>query len=243
MRAQLMITCLIDSFFPQVGEAVVEVLTAAGAELTIPEGQTCCGQPAMNAGYADQARQLAARTLQVFGRNPYPVVVPSGSCAAMLRHSYGELFAGSPEWLRRARDIASRTFELSEFVVDQLRVLDLGAANSAVLAYQPSCHLLRGLGVDRQPIELLGAVSGPQAERLEPDCCGFGGAFSVEQPEISGAMLDRKLQEVRASGAEVVVGCDVSCLMHLEGGLRHQGSDVRCAHLGQVLASREPGLR
>lgn len=243
MRAQLLITCLIDSFFPEVGEAAVEVLTSAGATITIPAGQTCCGQPAMNAGYPDQARQLAARTLRIFGHEPYPVVVLSGSCAAMLRHGYEELFAGSPEWHRRAREVASRTFEFSEFVVDRLRVLELGATQSAALAYHPSCHLLRGLGVDRQPMELLGAVSGQGPERLEPECCGFGGIFSVDQAEISQAMLDRKLQEVQASGAEVVVGCDVGCLMHLEGGLRQRSSRVRCSHLAQVLASREPGLR
>jgi L-lactate dehydrogenase complex protein LldE len=243
MRAQLMITCLVDSFFPQVGEAVVEVLTAAGASLSVPEGQTCCGQPAMNTGHPAQARQLAARTLEIFGREPYPVVVPSGSCAAMLRHGYEELFSDDPIWQRRARDVASRTYEFSEFLVERLRVVSLGAATSTLLAYHPSCHLLRGLGVDRQPMELLGAVGGPPAERLEPDCCGFGGAFSVEHPDISEAMLDRKLNEIEATGVEAVVGCDVSCLMHLEGGLRRRGSPVRCAHLSQVLASREPGLR
>lgn len=243
MRIQLMITCLVDSLFPEVGEAVVEVLTSAGATISIPEGQTCCGQPAMNAGYADQARHLAARTLSIFGREPYPVVVPSGSCAAMLRTGCEELFADNPEWRRRARDVASRTFEFSEFLVDQLRIVELGASCSSLLAYQPSCHLLRGLGVDRQPMELLGAVDGPPVERLQPECCGFGGVFSVDHPEISTAMLEAKLEEVRSSGAEAVVGCDVSCLMHLEGGLRQRGSAVRCAHLAQVLASRETGLR
>jgi L-lactate dehydrogenase complex protein LldE len=243
MRVQLMITCLIDSFFPEVGEAVVEVLTQAGATISFPERQTCCGQPAFNTGHAQQARQLAARTLEVFGGQADPVVVPSGSCAAMLRHGYEELFADEPAWLRRARDLAGRTYEFSEFLVEQLRVVELGAGTLAALAYHPSCHLLRGLGVDRQPAELLSAVNGPPVERLEPECCGFGGAFSVDHSEISEAMLDRKLQEIEAAGVEAVVGCDVSCLMHLEGGLRRRGSPVRCAHLSQVLASREPGLR
>ena len=243
MRVQLMVTCLVDSFFPEIGEAVVEVLTEAGATVSIPRGQTCCGQPAMNTGYMSQARQMAARTLEIFGREPYPVVVPSGSCAAMLRHGYEELFADDATRLRQARDLASRSFELSEFLVERLRVIELGASMAATLAYQPSCHLLRGLGVDRQPSELLSALNGPPVGRLQPDCCGFGGGFSVDHAEISEAMLNRKLGEIDSAGVEAVVGCDVSCLMHLEGGLRRRGSAVRCAHLAQVLTSREPGLR
>jgi L-lactate dehydrogenase complex protein LldE len=174
MRVQLMVTCLIDSFFPEIGEAVVEVLTEAGATVSIPRGQTCCGQPAMNTGYMSQARQMGARTLQIFGRSPYPVVVPSGSCAAMLRHGYEELFADDTPRLRQSRDLASRSFELSEFLVERLRVIELGASTAATLAYQPSCHLLRGLGVDRQPSELLSALNGLRSSGCNRTAVGFG---------------------------------------------------------------------
>jgi L-lactate dehydrogenase complex protein LldE len=240
---QLFATCLIDSLFPEVGEAVVEVLTKAGMQVAVPPDQTCCGQPAFNAGYRDPARRMARYTIEVLEDTAGPVVVPSGSCAAMIREGYLELFADNPEWLLRAKRLAERTYELSEFLVDKLCVIDLGASFPGRLAYHPSCHLLRELGVDRQPLALLGKVAGAQIYPLEPVCCGFGGVFAVDQPEISTEILARKFEQVNASGAEVVVGCDVSCLMQIEGGLRHNGSSVRCAHLAQILAGREAGLR
>ncbi len=243
MRVQLLITCLIDSLFPEIGESVVEILTKAGAQVAFPVGQTCCGQPAMNAGMVREARQMARHTIEVFGRDPSPVILPSGSCAAMVRHGYPELFADDELWLRRARELAGRTFEFSQFIVDELLIVEFEASTSSILAYFPSCHLLRELGVDRQPKALLAAVSGPPAESLKPECCGFGGVFAVEHAEISAEMLKRSLEHLVEAGIEVVVGCDVSCLMQLEGGLRRSGSKVRCSHLAQVLAGREPGLR
>lgn len=242
MRVQLLATCLVDSLFPEVGEAVVEVLINAGVRVVFPADQTCCGQPALNAGLAGEARKLAKHTIRVL-QDDTSVVVPSGSCADMLRHRYPELLAGEPQWSKAARALADRTYEFSQFLVDQLLIAELGASNSRLLAYHPSCHLLRGLGVDRQPMELLKAVSGPPAQRLEAECCGFGGLFSVDHSPISATMLARTLRRVDEAGAEVVVGCDVSCLMQIEGGLRRSGSESRCAHLAQVLAGREPGLR
>ncbi|TET85813.1 MAG: (Fe-S)-binding protein [Anaerolineales bacterium] len=240
---QLFVTCLIDSLFPEIGEAVIEVLMRAGVQVAIPQEQTCCGQPAFNAGYRDPARKMARHTIEVLDDTVGPVVVPSGSCAAMIRHGYLELFADDPTWLLRANALAERTYELSEFLVDQLGVVDLGASFIGRLAYHPSCHLLRELGVDRQPLDLLEGVAMAQVHRLAPECCGFGGVFAVDQPEISTEMLKRKLAEINQSGAGVVIGCDVSCLMHIEGGLRYIGSSVRCAHLAQVLAGREATLR
>ena len=240
---QLFATCLIDSLFPEVGEAVVEVLSKTGMQVAVPPEQTCCGQPAFNAGYRDSARRMARYTIEVLEDTVGPVVVPSGSCAAMIREGYLELFADNPEWLLRARKLAERTYELSEFLVDKLCVVDFGASFSGRLAYHPSCHLLRELGIDRQPLSLLGKVVGAQVHPLEPVCCGFGGLFAIDQPDLSTEILARKLEQVVASGAEVVVGCDVSCLMQIEGGLRHNGSTVRCAHLAQMLAGREAGLR
>lgn len=242
MRVQLFATCLVDSLFPEVGEAVLQVLAAAGVQVDFPAGQTCCGQPALNAGMLEEARGLAKHTLRVF-RDDSSVIVPSGSCADMLRHRYPELLANDPLWAEPARRLADRTYELSQFLVDQLLIADFGASNQKLLAYHPACHLLRGLGVDRQPMELLKAVEGPTPQRLEPECCGFGGVFALDHEPLSAEMLTRTLDRVNRSGEEVVVGCDVSCLMQIEGGLRRSDSSVRCAHLAQVLAGQEPGLR
>jgi L-lactate dehydrogenase complex protein LldE len=242
-RVQLLATCLVDALFPGVGEAVVTTLTRAGVEVTFPPDQTCCGQPAFNAGFWDEARRMARHTIEVFLAEPDPVVIPSGSCAQMIRHGYLELFADDPAWLERARALAAKTSELSEFLVDRIGRADLGASVSARVAYHPSCHLLRGLGVDRQPQALLQAVEGLEVHRLEPECCGFGGVFAIDEPDLSGAMLERKLAAIQSADVTAVVGCDVSCLMQIEGGLRKQGSGLRCLHLAQLIAGQEPGLR
>lgn len=242
MRVQLFATCLVDSLFPEVGEAVVQVLSAAGLGIDFPGGQTCCGQPALNAGLVEDARQMAIRTIRVL-HDEAMVVVPSGSCADMLRHRYPELFANDLNWAQPARALAERTYEFSQFLTDQLLVADFGAAAAIPMAYHPSCHLLRGLGVDRQPLQLLSAVDRATLQRLEAECCGFGGVFSIDHSPISAEMLVRTLDRITASGAEVVVGCDTSCLMQIEGGLRRAGSRVRCAHLAQILAGQPAGLR
>ena len=243
MTTQLFITCLIDSLFPEVGEAVLQVLSDHAGPIAFPVDQTCCGQPAFNAGFHDEARRMARHTINVLERTEGPVVVPSGSCAAMMRHGYLELFANEPAWLPRAQGLAGRTYELSQFLVDVLCLTDLSASFPARLAYHPSCHLLRGLGIDRQPLSLLESVAGAEVHALPPDCCGFGGVFAVDNEPISSEMLARRLAQIEASGAETVVACDVSCLMHLEGGLRKAGSSVRCAHLAQILAGKAAGLR
>lgn len=240
---QLMATCLIDSLFPEVGEAVIEVLRQAGLQVVFPPAQTCCGQPAFNAGFAAQARAMASRTIDVFSESSAPVIVPSGSCAAMLRHGYLELFRDSPVQLARAQALADRSYEFSEYLVDVSPDLPRTSIGLGRTVYHPACHLMRGLGVDRQPMALLGAATGSPVKRLSEECCGFGGVFSVEQPELSTQMLARKLAEISSSAAEIVVGGDVSCLMHIEGGLRKAGSAVRCAHLAQVLAGTPRGLR
>jgi L-lactate dehydrogenase complex protein LldE len=161
----------------------------------------------------------------------------------MIRHRYPELFADDPKRLRQARELAERTFELSEFLIDQLMIADLGTPTPRFIAYQPACHLLRGLGINRQPVELLQSIPGSSVERLEPECCGFGGLFSVDHAPISEEMYTRMIRQIENTGAEVVVGCDASCLMQIEGGLRRAGSSIRCSHLSQTLAGREPGLR
>lgn len=235
---QLFVTCILDTLYPEVGEAVVRVLERAGAQVEFPLGQTCCGQPAFNAGMRAQARPIARHTIQVFERTSGPIVVPSGSCTAMIRHGYMELFADDPKWLERARSIAERTFEFTEFLVDYLGVIDLGARYPARIAYHSSCHLLRDLGIDRQPRALLAAVREIELVDLphSDECCGFGGVFSAEHPEISTAMLARKLANIEASGAPLVVACDAGCSTNINGGLHRQGKQQRVVHIAEILA-------
>jgi len=237
MKAQLFITCIIDTLYPDIGEAVINILEHVGVEVNVPAGQTCCGQPSYNAGLREQARRMAIHMIQTFEANPGPVVIPSGSCAMMIRHIYLDLFADDPEWLPRAQALAIRTYELTEFIVDVLGITDLGSDFSGSITYHPSCHLLRGLGVDRQPLQLLSSLHHAQITELphREECCGFGGVFSVEHPEISAAMLDRKIGNIEASQAPVIVACDAGCITHINGGLHRQGKTQRALHIAQIL--------
>lgn len=234
---QLFITCIIDTLYPEVGEAVLSVLQKAGVTVSFPPSQTCCGQPAFNAGLRQEARKMAIQTILAFEGYPGPVVVPSGSCASMIRHSYTELFQDEPEWLPRALNLAKRTYEFSEFMVDVLGITDLGARFTGKITYHSSCHLLRELGVDQQPRALLSNVKNAEYVELPDtcDCCGFGGIFSVEQPEISSAMLKRKLDNIKASGASIVVSCDAGCVTNINGGLHREGMSQRAMHIAEIL--------
>lgn len=235
---QLFITCILDTLYPQVGQAVVDVLRRAGCRVEAPAGQTCCGQPAFNAGMRAQARPVAMHTIQVFEQTGGPVVVPSGSCAHMLRDSYLELFADDPAWLARAQKLAERTYEFCEFLVDVRGITDVGARYSGKLAYHASCHLLRGLGVDRAPRQLLQAVQGAEIVELPcaDECCGFGGVFSMEHPEISAAMLARKIANIEASGAPLIVAGDAGCITNINGGLHRLKKHQRAVHIAEILA-------
>jgi len=239
-RVQLLVTCLVDRFFPDTGEAVVDVLERLGLEVEFPDAQTCCGQPAFNSGYTDEARALAKHTITVLSASDAPVVVPSGSCGDMVIHQYEALFADDPVWAGRARDLSHRTYELTQFLVDVLGVTDVGAEATGRLAYHACCHGLRGLNVRTQPTALLEGVRGAEICPLaEADvCCGFGGLFAVKMADISAGMLARKLDHIEASGADTVVVTDVSCGMHMNGGLHRRGSRVRVQHLAEVLAGR-----
>lgn len=235
---QLFVTCIVDTLYPEVGEAVVRVLEQAGVMVDFPGGQTCCGQPAFNAGLRQQARRMAIHTLQVLEESPHPVVIPSGSCTAMIRHGYRELFADDHEWLPRARAVAARTYEFTEYLVDVLGVTRLGASFSGRLTYHPSCHLSRELGVERQPRVLLEAVEGAELVDLPhgEECCGFGGVFSIVHPQVSSAMLTRKMDNFELSGAPLVVSCDAGCIMNINGGLHRQRKSQRAVHIAEVLA-------
>jgi L-lactate dehydrogenase complex protein LldE len=239
-RVQLFVTCLVDTFFPGVGEAVVHVLQTAGAQVGFPPGQTCCGQPPFNAGLRSGARRIAQQTIRTFEEGDGDVVVPSGSCTHMIRHNYAELFADEPSWLRRAQDLAGRTYEFSEYLIDVLGVSDWEANWDGPLTYHPTCHLHRGIGVDGQPRALLSMLKGAEIRELPEaeDCCGFGGIFSVEHPELSGAMLERKIANLDATSSHTLVVCDAGCLMHIQGGLRRRGSTRRVIHIAEALDSR-----
>jgi L-lactate dehydrogenase complex protein LldE len=238
--AQLFITCLVDTFFPQTGGAVVNVLQRCGVTVEFPHGQTCCGQPAFNAGLRLDARPMAEHMIRVFESAPGEIVTPSGSCAHMIRYNYLELFEGDESWYARAKALAARTYEFTEYLVDVLGVTDLDAHWDGRLTYHASCHLLRGLGVDRQPRTLLANVHGAEVVELpEVDsCCGFGGIFSVEHPELSAEMLKRKIANLEATHSPTLVVGDTGCLMHIAGGLQRQRKPQRVVHIAEILGSR-----
>ncbi len=237
---QFFVTCLVSTFFPTTAETAMEVLARLGVSVSLPPGQTCCGQPAFNAGLWEEARDMAQHTIRILERAEGAVVLPSGSCTAMIRHHYRELFADDPAWRSRAEDLAARTYEFTEYLVDVLGVVDVGARWDGVLTYHPSCHLLRGLGVDRQPRLLLSHVQGATLVELPhaEECCGFGGLFSVEHPEISVEMLARKIANLEASRAPTLVLADTGCRMHIAGGLRRGRKRQEVLHIAEVLAHR-----
>ncbi len=239
-KVQLFVTCLVDTFFPDVGLSVVAVLRRLGAQVDYPRDQTCCGQPTFNAGLRRDARKIAEHTIRTFEATEGDVVMPSGSCAHMIRHNYAELFADDPRWLPRAQALAGRTYEFTEYVVDVLQQADMGARWEGPLAYHPTCHLHRGLGTDRQPRLLLANVLGAEVRELPEaqDCCGFGGIFSVEQPELSAEMLKRKIKNLESTQSPTLVVCDAGCLMHIQGGLHRNKMPQRVVHIAEVLNHR-----
>lgn len=231
-----MITCLGDALFPEVGVATVRLLRRLGVTVDFPKAQTCCGQPHFNSGYHHDARDLAKHTIQAFA-NGQTVVTPSGSCAAMVKLEYPELLHHDLVWHGRAEDLAHRTYELSDFLVNVLKVEDVGARYAGKATYHMSCHL-RGLGLLTEPERLLCRVRDLEYVPLEraDECCGFGGSFAVRYPGISGAMVQDKAGFIEATGADTVVATDAGCLMNIAGCLRRRASRVRALHLAQVLA-------
>ena len=238
-RAAFMITCLADMFYPEVGEAIVRLLRRLGVAVEFPPGQTCCGLPLFNSGYHADAAAVARRTVALFAGAEH-VVVPSGSCAWMVRHEYPTLLT-DPAERSAAERLAGRTHELSQFLVQQLGRRRFRSAVGGRLTYHDSCHLLRGLHESQSPRALLRSLSGVEFVELPgaDECCGFGGSFSVRLPEVSTAILDTKLANVEATGADCVVACDAGCLMQMRGGLVRRGSPVRAVHLAEVLGDPE----
>lgn len=236
----LFVPCLVDGISPETGLAVLHVLERLGLRVICPERQTCCGQPAFNAGYRQEARGLAKRFLEIF-EGDLPIVSPSGSCVHMVRHHYLEFFGEDRRWAFRARKAADRTYELTEFLVDILHVEDVGAAFNGRITYHDSCQLARGLGIREQPRRLLRHVRGADFVEMQDSdrCCGFGGAFSFKYPEISTALVQEKVDHILASGADAVVGCDSGCLMNIQGRLSRMGSRVKAIHIARILDSSE----
>jgi L-lactate dehydrogenase complex protein LldE len=238
MKLSLMITCLADVLRPEIGQAAVRLLRRLGHEVEFPGEQTCCGQPMFNSGYAELARQQARHTIQAFAKEQ-PVVVPSGSCAAMVKVEYPHLLEGDPTWHQRSHELAARTFELSDLLVNQLGVVDVGARYHGRIAHHYACHL-RTLQQSGEVEKLLAHVEGATCVPLarQDQCCGFGGSFSVRYPQISGAMVDDKCRCLAACGADAVVSTDLGCLMNIGGRLRRLESNVEVLHLAELLDRR-----
>jgi L-lactate dehydrogenase complex protein LldE len=230
-----MVTCLGDLFYPEVGEAIVRLLRRLGVAVDFPAGQTCCGLPLFNSGYHADAAAAARRTIALF-EGAEAVVVPSGSCAWMVKHEYPGLMT-DPAGRAAAERLAGRTHELSQFLVKRLGRRRFRSAVPGRLTYHDSCHLLRGLQEAESPRALLRDLAGAEFVDLPgaDECCGFGGSFAVRLPEVSAAVLDKKLASVEATGADCVVACDAGCLMQMRGGLSRRRSRVRAVHLAEVL--------
>jgi L-lactate dehydrogenase complex protein LldE len=238
-RVSLFVTCLVDQLFPKIGLAMAGVLENLGFAVDFPEAQTCCGQPAFNSGYRDEARAVARYFLDVFEKSE-SIVVPSGSCTSMIVHHFAELFAKEPPARARVERLAARVHEFSAFLTEVAGVEDVGAHLEDVATFHDGCHALRELGIRSAPRRLLANVRGLELREMEPreECCGFGGTFSVKFAELSGALARGKIDAIVRTGAKTVVSLDPSCLMQIQGALSRAGLRIRTMHLAEVLASR-----
>ena len=244
MRVALFVPCYVDLMNPEVGVSVVRILRRLGVEVVYPEGQTCCGQPAFNSGFFDEARAVAGHFLSVFeGEHWDYIVCPSGSCSTMVSHYYPFIFKDSPGKRKRSERLGHRVREFSDFLINVLGVEDLGARYDAKAVFHCGCHQRRELGVLEEPRRLLRSVGGLELLEWENEelCCGFGGTFAVKMPDISIAMADEKIKALEESGADTLISCDSSCLMHLSGRLGRTGYDTRVYHLAQILDTAANG--
>jgi L-lactate dehydrogenase complex protein LldE len=237
VRVALFVTCLVDLFRPSVGFAAVELLEKAGCTVEVPRAQTCCGQPAYNSGDRENAKAIASQVIDAFDGYEY-VVAPSGSCAGMICRHYPELFADDPVNLRRAQQLAERSWELVSFLVDICGMQTVTAQWRRRVTYHDACSGLRELGVKRQPRQLLASVGGLDLAEMPGAevCCGFGGTFCVKYPEISDKMVTDKERDIIGTGAEAVLAGDLGCLLNIAGKLCRQGRRVEVRHVAEVLA-------
>ncbi|MFH1985407.1 MAG: (Fe-S)-binding protein [Pseudomonadota bacterium] len=236
-RVTLFVQCLVDGLYPEVGDAMIAIFNRLGISVDCPVEQTCCGQPAYNAGYRRAACVAAKHFIEIF-EDAEAIVCPSGSCVYMVKHHYPDLFEPHSNWFDRALRVGRKTFELTQYLVDELKVENLGARYAGRITYHDSCHLLRGLKVAEQPRRLIRNIQDAElVEMRDADiCCGFGGTFAVKYPDISTAMVDDKISNILATGADTVTGCDVSCLMNIQGRLHRIGSSVKTLHIAELLA-------
>lgn len=238
MKVALFITCLADTFYPRTGIAVVSVLEKLGCEVAFPEAQTCCGQPMWNNGYREETCKLARQMIDTFEPYDY-VITPSGSCAAMIRDYYLEMFEDDPKQFERAKAFCSKTFEFVEFLVNELKV-DLRKHNvrwDGEVTYHYSCHL-RGIGITDEAVQLMNQIEGLEYRPLEKadQCCGFGGTFAIKYPKISGEMVRDKVSCIQKIGAGVVISNDSGCTMNLSGSCRRESVDVQFKSLAEIIA-------
>lgn len=238
MKVTLFATCLVDMFQGDVGKAVVKVLERLGCDLDFPENQICCGQPAYNSGYVKESKNAMKKMITAFEHAEY-VVSPSGSCAFMFKE-YAEVFKGDPVWEPKAQALADKTYEFTEFIVDVLKIEDVGARLEGKATYHTSCHMTRLLGVTEAPFKLLNHVEGLQYVELpgKERCCGFGGTFSVKMGDISGEMVNEKVQNVEETGADILIGADAGCLINIGGRMNRLGKPIRVMHIAEVLNCR-----
>ncbi len=236
-RVGLFVTCLVDLVRPKIGFAAIKLLEQAGCTVEVPLTQTCCGQPGLNSGATDAAAGLACQLIEQFEPFDY-VVVPSGSCAGTIKEHYPELFADDPVWLPRAEALAVKTWELTSFLTDVRGFRLKGVALNGTATYHDSCAGLRELGVFDQPRALLNAVDGLEMRQLPGNdvCCGFGGTFCVKYPAISNAIVGEKAEAIKGTGAELLIGGDLGCLMNMAGKLSRDGANVRAMHVAEVAA-------
>ncbi|MED4268966.1 (Fe-S)-binding protein [Geobacillus stearothermophilus] len=239
MKVSLFVTCLIDLFYTNAGKATVELLERLGCEVDFPEAQTCCGQPAYNSGYVKESKEAMKQMMRAFAHADY-VVTPSGSCAAMLKE-YPHIFHGDPEWEAEAKRLAAKTYELTQFLVDVLKVEDVGASFHGRATYHTSCHMTRLLGVKDAPLRLLEHVKGLELVPLPNahQCCGFGGTFSVKMGPISEQMVDEKIEHIEEVEADYLIGADCGCLLNIGGRIERLGKPIRVMHIAEVLNQRK----
>ncbi len=244
-RVGLFVTCLVDLVRPKIGFAAIKLLEQAGCTVEVPLAQTCCGQPGLNSGATDAAAALARQLIDQFDPFDY-VVVPSGSCAGTIKEHYPEILAGDPVWLPRAEALSAKTWELTSFLTDVRGFRPNGVALNGTATYHDSCAGLRELGVFNQPRALLDAVDGLELRSLPGNdvCCGFGGTFCVKYPAISNAIVGEKAEAIEGTGADLLLGGDLGCLMNMAGKLSRQGANVRAMHVAEVAAGMggEPAI-
>jgi L-lactate dehydrogenase complex protein LldE len=238
MRVGFFVTCLVDLMRPSIGFAALKLLEAGGADVYVPPSQTCCGQPAYNSGDRADTILLARKVVGEFEDCDY-LVSPSGSCSGMIKTHYPELFADDPRMLTRVQALASRAYELTDFLVNVLKVERVPGQFAGTITYHDSCAGLRELGVKQQPRDLLAKVQGAQLREMAEceTCCGFGGTFSIKFGEISSRLADNKCQHVENTGADAVVLGDLGCMLNIEGRLRRRGNKTtKVLHVAEVLA-------